>query len=1090
MTDHPSTSDPPAATACGQCGCTLPADGVPGLCPRCELSLALEGLNDPDIPARGKLGGYEMIEEAGRGGMGSVWKARQPGLGRLVAIKILPGGEWAGESQRLRFQREAEAAARLRHPHLVAVHDCGEHEGTLWYSMDFIEGESLAERIQRAPLEPRVAAVLMEKVARAVAFAHGQGVWHRDLKPANILMDAADEPHVTDFGLAHTEATTGLTVSGHLAGSPHYLPPERARGGNGDAPASFGDIYALGATLYHALTGRPPFSGPNVSAILSKVIADPPARPSSLKPNIPRDLETICLKCLEKSPAQRYPAAGALADDLKRFLEGLPVHARPISIPGRLWRWAGRRPALAGLAAALTLALAGLIVMFAVSARRSRTEAERLQRTVRAAEKAERAAEMESGIASARSARLSDTFTRRSEGLQSITGAAALASDVRSDGVLRPLRDEAVALLALPVTDFHQRVAPHPVPHEEYWWVERTRQWTMMRGPSPRGWHLSKADGSRDTDIPVSDHSFSTTCSRDGRYVFTKPDNELTTEGTYWSAETSPATALRKAMGRVIDWSPDSTLALRAESQGYAIDELATGRVICRYHCQPSYLCGRFSNDGRQVALTGVAERPDIGFVYYCAVVMTDDGKEFWQRDAGHQIAALAWSDEDTLLATVDGLGKIQVLARDTGLAIRVMQDPGGASSEHAILNQPALEFTRDGFLLSIGIRHIVSLWDISSGRLMASQTASGWHSGARRSGHEFGPLRSRKMDDSWLRIRPGIWTPVTMPATGEEPLYHLTWSPDSRFLAAALTNGTRFWNTALRRLGAPIGAPIAGDACRNVEFFPERSDFIASYPDGFWTQTVSSESSISLAIPIHRRPLFRTLLARAGSTPLIAAAVEYASQTPNQSPSELCEVLLFTPDRSAVVRKLPLHAPATCIALSPDGTLLAVGVRDHQRSFAVFKTADFSIQRDWQPSGGVPHVIQFDPSGRTFLAAISNVHLFDTASGTDIGTYSTWAQGDGIFGSPTAAFDPTGRWLAVTEPPRRILLHRRAPVSASAPNGWEDYATLESPSGLGVTRLAFSPDGKQLAAATTRASFELWDLAALETELRKMGIW
>jgi WD40 repeat protein len=164
--------------------------------------------------------------------------------------------------------------------------------------------------------------------------------------------------------------------------------------------------------------------------------------------------------------------------------------------------------------------------------------------------------------------------------------------------------------------------------------------------------------------------------------------------------------------------------------------------------------------------------------------------------------------------------------------------------------------------------------------------------------------------------------------------------------------------------------------------------------------------------------------------------------------------------------------------------------VRDHQRSFAVFRTTDFSIHRDWQPGGGVPHVIQFDPTGGTFLAAIHNVHLFDTASGTDIGTYSTRAEGDGIFGSPTAAFDPTGRWLAVTEPPRRIILHRRAPVSATAPNGWENCVTLESPSGLGVTRLAFSPDGTQLAAATTRPALELWDLAALETELRQMGLW
>jgi WD40 repeat protein len=1085
-----SNSTVPFDTAtCGQCGSTLPPDGVPGLCPRCELLLALEGPADAEPAVRGELGGYEMIEEAGRGGMGSVWKARQPGLGRLVAIKILPGGEWAGESQRLRFQREAEAAARLRHPHLVAVHDCGEHEGTLWYSMDFIEGESLAGRIQRSPLAPLEAAVMMEKVTRAVAFAHGQGVWHRDLKPANILVDAAGEPHVTDFGLAHTEASTGLTVSGALAGSPHYLPPERAQNGSDTAPAA-GDIYALGATLYHALTGRPPFSGPNVSAILAKVIADPPARPSSLKPGIPRDVETICLKCLEKSPARRYATAEALADDLKRFLDGAPVHARPIGAPARAWRWAKRRPALAALSASLVLAVAGLIVILAWSAQRSRDEAERLRISAAAAEKAEHAAQIESGIASARSARLSDTFTRRDEGLQSIAGAARLAKELGGETALRALRDEAAALLALPVTDFAQRVTPNPIAHEASWWVERTRQWNMMRGPAPRGWHLAKTDGSRDTDIPVPEASFSTTCSPDGLFVYTKPDDDLTTDGTYWFASASPAAMLRKAKGRVIDWSPDSKRALRADSGGYAIDDPVTGHVICRYNCQPAFLCGRFSNDGRHVAVTAATTSPSMGVAYICVIFDAASGELQWERDPGQQIAAMAWNDEDTLLATVDGFGQVRVLAMSSGQPVRIMQDPGGASSEHSFWNLPALEFTEDGFLVSMGTRHIVSLWDPASGRMMATQVATGWHSGARRSGREFGPLRSRRMEASWLRIHPGIWTPVAIPNAGEEPVHHLTWSPDGRQLAAAHSQSARLWDANARRLGPAIGAPLAGDDCRNVEFFPDNSGVVAGYRDGLWQQMPPNRNGSSLAIPVFRRPVFRTLMARAVTAPLVAAAVEYAYDRNHPAPGPVCEVFLVTADRSAALRKLPLHAPATCVALSADGALLAVGVRDAQRSFAVFKTADFSIHRDWQQTGGAPHAIQFDPTGSTFFAAIYNVHLYDTASGRELGTLSSWADGDGIFGSPTAAFDPSGKWFAVTEPPRRIVFHRRIPVSAVSPHGWENFLALESPSGLGLTRLSFSPDGKHLAAATTRPAFELWDLAALEKELQGMRLW
>jgi WD40 repeat protein len=1086
MLNDSSNTATPGISICGRCGHALPPDGVPGLCPRCELALALEGPGDfhselEHLAVRGDLGGYEMLEEAGRGGMGSVWKARQPGLGRLVAIKILPGGEWAGASVRLRFQREAEAAARLRHPHLVAVHDCGEHEGTLWYSMDFIEGESLAERIQRQPLAPREAAELIEKVTRAVAFAHGQGVWHRDLKPANILIDQAGEPHVTDFGLAHTEASTGLTVSGHLAGSPHYLPPERARAGNDGTPAAAGDIYALGATLYHTLTGRPPFSGSNVSSILAKVIADPPARPSSLASNIPRDLETVCLKCLEKDPARRYATAEALADDLKRFLDGVPVHARPINAPARTWRWAKRRPALAALGAALVLALAGLLVLFAVSAQRSRTEAERLRLTARAAENAEHTAQIESGLASARSARLSDRFASRREGLESLAKAAAIAaaSALENEPTLRALRDEAAALLALPATDFQKTTAgPRGAPGEEVWWIERTRQWLMLHGPAPRGWFLVKADGSVVTELPVPESAFATTCSPDGRYVFTKAGESLSTEGTLWQAGVARATVLRKCQGHIVDWSPDSMRALRADSGGYAVEELATGRTLCRYPHVPFRLNARFSNDGRLAAVTIHHEKSESG-AFGIAVIEASSAAELWSMKMDSPIRSVAWNADDTWVASVDAIGQVRTVAAASGYSGRVMTDPGGGAPNSELT---CLEFTRDGFLISLGARRTATLWDAASGRQLRTQIASGWHSGGLREGRDFGPLLSRRMPPSWLRVERGVWTSVALPLDRETPPGHLSWSPDSRRLAVAHPDGTWIWDAADRKLGRSLAAPIDNYWCRNAEFRPDNAGLLAAYPGGLWIQATPGPDGNSLALPFRPGALRRTVMARAVTAPLMAVAVEDADDGSSS-------VIVFRPDNFREARRHPLPKPPTALALSPDGTRLAIGLADSERSLILLDTADFRVCQEWLKLGGAPHALQFDPAGRILAFAVFNAHLADCETGAILGEYSSWSEADGIFGSPTAAFDPSGQWFAVTEPPRRIVLYRRAQNPTAAP-AWQSFLTLESPSGSGITRLEFSPNGKHLAAATTRPAVELWDLAALESEVRRLGLW
>ena len=312
-------------------------------------------------PVGGKIryfGDYELLQEIAEGGMGVVWRARQSNLRRDVALKMIRAGALATSAEVARFLREAEAAANLQHPNIVAIHEVGEHEGRHYFSMDLVDGRDLGAIVAEGPLAPQRAARYVKTIAEAIHFAHQRGTLHRDLKPQNILIDTADRPRITDFGLAKTASDSQLTQSGIIMGSPSYMPPEQAAGRLGEiGPAS--DVYSLGAMLYELLTGRPPFRGETTMATLRDVMEIEPTALRKLKADIPPDLETICLKCLEKSSAARYPTAQALAEELERFLKGEPIQARPASAVRKAVSWCRRRPGtLAGVAALAIVALA------------------------------------------------------------------------------------------------------------------------------------------------------------------------------------------------------------------------------------------------------------------------------------------------------------------------------------------------------------------------------------------------------------------------------------------------------------------------------------------------------------------------------------------------------------------------------------------------------------------------------------------------------------------------------------------------------------------------------------------------------------
>ncbi|MDV6030450.1 MAG: protein kinase [Phycisphaera sp. RhM] len=321
--------------------------------------------DEANVPER--IGDYEVIGTLGKGGMGIVYLARQKAAGRTVALKVIRPEHLAGMTAQqrdralTRFRTEAQAAARLDHENMVTLYDVGESDGQQFLSMRYVEGRSLAEILRFGPIDNQPAASYIHQVCRAVGEAHQQGILHRDLKPQNILIDAkSDRALVTDFGLAKlVEQEDGLTRDGDVMGTPQYMSPEQARDSASVTVRS--DVYAIGATLYHMLTARPVFQAATVWETLRQVMDRQPVPPRRLNPAIDLDLDTICLKCLEKDPDRRYASAGAVADELERYLSGVPIRARPISALGRLWRWSRRNRLIAASAAT---ALACLVLAF------------------------------------------------------------------------------------------------------------------------------------------------------------------------------------------------------------------------------------------------------------------------------------------------------------------------------------------------------------------------------------------------------------------------------------------------------------------------------------------------------------------------------------------------------------------------------------------------------------------------------------------------------------------------------------------------------------------------------------------------------
>jgi len=316
----------------------------------------------------GRFGDYHLLHEIDRGGMGVVYKARQVQANRIVALKMILAGKFATKKELQRFYSEAEAAAKLDHPNIVPIYEIGEHDGHPFFTMAYVDGQNLASRLRQGPLAQREAAAMVREITRAIRYAHQEGIVHRDLKPANILLTKTGQTRITDFGLAKQIGDQNeLTVTGDVVGTPSYMSPEQING-NSAAVGVQSDVYSLGAILYCLLTGRPPFQAATILETFTQLTQAEPVPPRQLVPTVSPDLETVCLKCLQKSPAKRYLSTAELLTDLDRFLEGKPVQARPVGQLEHAWRWCQRKPLIAGLSAAVGMLVCIVAIVSSLAA--------------------------------------------------------------------------------------------------------------------------------------------------------------------------------------------------------------------------------------------------------------------------------------------------------------------------------------------------------------------------------------------------------------------------------------------------------------------------------------------------------------------------------------------------------------------------------------------------------------------------------------------------------------------------------------------------------------------------------------------------
>lgn len=1008
----------------------------------------------------GYFGDYELICELGRGGMGVVYAARQVSLDRVLALKVLsPPGPGSGAHIQ-RFLREAVAAAGLDHPNVVPIYEVGEYDGRHYYGMKLVDGGSLAQHAPRLKGDPRTAAGLVARVARAVHYAHERGVLHRDLKPANVLLDRQGRPFVADFGLARrVDGDAGLTASGSVVGTPAYMAPEQAEGRR-DAVTTAADVYGLGAVLYEVLTGRQPFEGATVLEVLAKVRDAEPEPPSRVNPRTPRDLETVALKCLEKDPRRRYASAAAVADELERWLNGSPIAARPATAPERAVKWVRRRPTAAALlvACAVALGAAGAAVLGLIGASRLRDEVRKTDHKLQVEAKARRQAEGEV----ARQVR--DREEAEARGYADRIAAAERAWGSNDVAEAERLLDQCPANLRrwewhylkrlchaerLTIRGHHGAACGVAFTPEIAYFTcvdERGGLTIWDAGANRRVVHLRGHDGTAYGVAFDRSGARLATAGGDGRVkvwdvatgrllhllrghgewavaVAFSPDGARLVSGgsdrvaLVWDAVTGERVrALEGHSGPVLGvaYSPDGALIASGGQDGTLILwDARTGAEVRRLAGHAGAVrCVAFSPDGARLA-SGGADRS----VTVWDVASGRDVLSF--RAASAQVGGLAYSPDGRRIAT-GGLDR-SVKLWDAATGREVASYRGHAAPVLGVA------FSPDGLLLaSAGQDAMVKLWDATSGP----------------EARVFRPGREG-------RHRPG----------------GLAFSPDGATLAVpGPVRGVSFFDVATGRQ-QPL--PAFWDAAPTSLAFPPRGRLLAFAGDGAVRLAEVPTGATRLTLPSGEGGIASLTFSPDGQTvvtgggwPVSVVQGPRGKGVPPSNADQAVRVWDAATGRERFA--LRGHVGSVfAVAVSPDGSQVASGGADGTvRFWDVATGAAGDVVRD---QSGPVFALAFSPDGRA-LASVGDdgkVRVRDLASGemTELAGHHGWALG--------VAFSPDGARLASAGGDGAVRLWD--------PSRGRELLTLRGP-GDRVTNVAFSPDGRALASAADDGAVWVWD--------------
>lgn len=874
-----------------------------------------------NLPA--EFGDYELLEEIGRGGMGIVYRARHKKLDRIVCIKMILTGRLAGRREIERFGVEAQAMARLRHPNLVTVYEAGRLEEHDYFSMEYIPGPTLADRLRKGPLGAVAAARYLRAVARAIDYAHGAGLLHRDLKPSNILIDEFDQPRVADFGLARQIDAGSLTHTGMVLGTPGYMSPEQTQGHLGRLDAR-SDVYGLGAVLYELLTGRPPFRGDTPLDTLLQVRQAEPVALSLLNPRVPQDLETICLKCLDKQPARRYASAAALADELDRFLNHEPIQARPISPPQRFYRWCCRNPLWFGLGVTVML---GLVTIAGIAAFAYHT-------TAAALADAEAARDTE--------ARLADELRSERDVAQSHLYLSQIhrANQAIEDGDLL----EAAELL--------QRHLPGSAEKDRRGW-----EWYYLQA--------SLAQYERSLDAHTG-NVHAVAWSSDGRRLASVGEDEVL---RVWDASTDEEIRSIQLPGGNpldVDWSPAGDRVATAALDGVArIWDASDGSLIHELRSPGSGArCVSWSPRGDRLAAGGDGGEITI----WSGTEGTPD--RTLSRHA-ERVNVIRWTASGRWIASASDDGTIRIWDAADGTSAAVLNGQRDAwvnSLAWSADDRRLAAVTEDGVLRVWSVRGDQQSGEVRTEELYARTTSS------RK------PLLSVVWSESdRFLVTGGVLPRMTMwdPETGE-PLQmlrghvglvrRLTRQPGGQRIASASADGTvKFWGLDVDHGGTPIHR---GDS-------PVRT--AAWSADGRWIAWRDIEGRVVVWDTVSHRVALEF-----AESPLGATGLAWHPKQSQLAFSRSDSVIVFeVPDGREVLRLEGHEGPIWMVAWDPGGHRLATASNDHRVILWDGQTGE-SLHTFAEHPGDVRCLAwSHDGSKLAAVATDSVVRVWDAASGS-----------------------------------------------------------------------------------------------------------